>query len=381
MENPPPESSPIVTNFGRNVAFQPRHRYAPRDEAEILAILNRHATGKIRVMGSRHSWSDAIVSDDVLIDMQHFQQVQIERNAAGEIIACVGGGCPIKHALAELARQANVTLPALGLIAEQTIAGAISTATHGSGRHSLSHYMTEVRVAAYDPHTGAARIFVWNDGPQIRAARCALGCMGIILSVKFRCVAQYAIAETVRRYATLDEVLAQEAEYPLQQFYMIPHAWVFYGQHRAALTTETRSWHAGLYRVYWLLFIDFGLHLTIKLLAAWLRSPRLVRFFYRWLLPCLVWKPHNLIDRSDRILLMKHELFRHLEIEIFVPAHRVREAARFVQQVLAVFDGASENRACRRGAVDEAWAAQSLAGPARHVPVSLSDHVSPGASR
>src|ERR1035438_4838092 len=110
---PMEETTPAtVTNFGRNVVFQPRHHYAPRDEAEILAILNRHAKGKIRVMGSRHSWSDAIVSDDVLIDMQHFQQVQIERNPHGEVMAIVGGGCPIKHALAELLRQANVTLPA-----------------------------------------------------------------------------------------------------------------------------------------------------------------------------------------------------------------------------------------------------------------------------
>jgi hypothetical protein len=37
---------------------------------------------------------------------------------------------------------------------------------------------------------------------------------------------------------------------------------------------------------------------------------------------------------------MEHELFRHLEIEIYVPARHVCGAAHFVQQVLTIFDGA-----------------------------------------
>jgi FAD/FMN-containing dehydrogenase len=338
----PAASRKTVTNFGGNLKFCPGDFYLPENEADVLAILNRHAKGKIRVVGSRHSWSEAIVTEEALVDMSHFQQVEIERGADGETWANVGGGCPLKHILEELARKANVTLPAIGLITEQTIAGAISTATHGSGRPSLSHYMAEIRVAAYDAATGQGRVFVWNDGPHLRAARCALGCMGIILSVKFRCIRQYSIAETVRRYATIDDVLAQEGENPLQQFFLIPHAWAFYAQQRRVLPADHsgRSWYATLYRIYWFCFIDVGLHSSIKLCAAWLRSRRLVHLFYRWVLPWLIWQPRNLVERSDVALIMEHELFRHLEFEIFVPARHVRQAAHFVRQVLTVFDGA-----------------------------------------
>ncbi len=335
-------SPTIVTNFGGNVQFQPQHRYVPRDEAEVLAILNRHATGKIRVVGARHAWSDSIITDNALMDLFHFQEVKIERNAHGEIWAIFGGGCTIERALEQLDRQANATLPTLGLISEQTIAGAISTATHGSGRPSMSHYLAEIRVAAYDPDTGQARIYVWSDGPQLRAARCALGCMGIVLSVKLRCLPQYAITESVLQFASLDAALAQEAEHPLQQFYLVPYAWTLYAQQRRPLSADapTRSWHAAIYRIYWYLFIDIALHATIRICAAWLRSRRLVHLLFGRLLPALFWKPRNRIDRSDRILVMEHELFRHLEIEIFVPARQVHRAADFVQQVLAVFDGA-----------------------------------------
>src|SRR5437762_1601703 len=107
-------SSPTtITNFGGNLAFQPKHCYVPRDEAELLAILNRHALGKIRVVGARHSWSEAIVTDEALVDMFHFQEVQIERTADGEVWATIGGGCRVQRALDELARQANATLPSL----------------------------------------------------------------------------------------------------------------------------------------------------------------------------------------------------------------------------------------------------------------------------
>lgn len=329
----------MTTNFGRNVAFSPRRRYVPRDEAEVLAILERHARGKVRVVGSRHSWSDAIVTDDALIDLRHFRQVTVERGAGGNVWATIGGGCMLQRALDQL-REHGVTMPAIGLIARQTIAGAISTATHGSGRSSLSHYIAEVRVAAYDAD-GRARIFVWSGGPELCAARCALGCMGVILSVKLRCVPCYEIKESVDAHQSLDDVLAQETEHPLQQFYLLPHVWMYYAQKRRALPPgpSRRTWYAGLYRLYWLLFIDLGLHIIIKLLAAWMGSRRLIHLFYRRVLPWLLWKPHDLVERSDVALLMKHELFRHLEIEIFVPASAVRPAAHFVRQALTVFDG------------------------------------------
>ena len=53
------------------------------------------------------------------------------------------GRLPNQAALAELAESKH-TLPSLGLIDEQTVAGATATGTHGSGRNSLSHYVQAV---------------------------------------------------------------------------------------------------------------------------------------------------------------------------------------------------------------------------------------------
>jgi FAD/FMN-containing dehydrogenase len=110
-----------------------------------------------------------------------------------------------------------------GPITEQTIAGAISTGTHGSGRHSLSHYVQSVRVACYNTETGQAEIREFSAGDELRAARCSLGLLGVILSVTMQCRQSYHVEEHFREYKEVADVVQAEEEFPLQQFYLVPH--------------------------------------------------------------------------------------------------------------------------------------------------------------
>src|SRR5262245_44619550 len=123
------------TNFGGNEIFTPATVCTPRGEAELLEILRTNRGRRIRAIGQLHSWSAAPVSNDVLIDLRHFNQVHVDQREGRNWITA-GGGCQIKHILAELDRQSAGTLPSMGLITEQTIAGAISSGTHGSGSPS-----------------------------------------------------------------------------------------------------------------------------------------------------------------------------------------------------------------------------------------------------
>jgi FAD/FMN-containing dehydrogenase len=330
-----------ITNFGGNIRFKPRRFYIPTSEDEILRILDNHSNGKIRVGGALHSWNGGILSNEVFVDLRHFNAVNVEYGKAGEVWATAGGGCRIKHLLRKLHACVRSTLPSLGLITEQTIAGAISTATHGSGKHSLSHYAEEVRVAAYDIETGKARIYTINEGRELLAARCAIGCMGIVLSVRLRCIPAYNITEVMVPCRTLDDALSSEGDYPLQQFYLVPHLWTYLVQRRSVSKAQTRSWNAPLYRAWWFLGIDIGLHLIIKSLVSLPNRASWLRFFYRRLLSKLIVKNVTVIDTSERTLVMEHELFKHLEIEIFVPSRNLGQAAEFIRLILEVFDGTS----------------------------------------
>src|SRR5688572_15015059 len=133
-----------MLNFGRNVSFEPSRTYVPRTEDEVLAILREPGQRNIRCIGSLHSWSGLVAAADVAVDLRHFDEVQLIGSAAEGRVQ-VGAGCTIDRLLAELRRHGR-TLPTVGAIVKQTIAGATATGTHGSGASSLSHLVDGVRL-------------------------------------------------------------------------------------------------------------------------------------------------------------------------------------------------------------------------------------------
>ena len=323
-------------NFGRNRVLQPSAAYTPADEQEVLEILDRHRGQSIRAVGRLHSWSEAVLGDGVQLDLRRLNDVLLEPDG-DQFVATVGAGCQIKRLLKELNRG-GATLHSLGLITVQTIAGAISTGTHGSGRNSMSHYVEEVRLARYDESTGLAIIDELSAGEPLLAARCSLGSLGIILSVKIRCRAQYNVEEHFTESRQLEDVLDAEESYPIQQFYLIPWRWSYFIQHRRE-DTGKRSRLSKLYRLYWLGVMDYGLHLQILFLERMLRSRRMIQFAFRHIVPAFLIRKWKVTDRSSSMLVMKHEAFRHIEIELFVPRDQLADALRFTQEAIKVAAG------------------------------------------
>ena len=149
----------------------------------------------------------------------------------------------------------------------------------------------------------------------LRAARCSLGALGVVLEVTLRNASRsttFANDASGARIWTPSWTTRSAA--PLQQFYLIPHTWAYLEHERSVAPDNRRSGAAMLYRAYWLIVIDLLLHLGIKLTASLLRSRRLVDFIYRRLLPVCIFPKWRVTDRSDRQLLMRHDLFRHLEM-------------------------------------------------------------------
>ena len=291
---------------------------------------------RIRAIGRLHSWSEAAVAGDVLVDMRHLQEVRVEERG-GRSVGDGRRGVPNQAAAGRAARQAGATLPTLGLVTEQSITGAISTGTHGSGRPSMSHFVEEVRVATYDA-TGGPVIRTIDDGDELLSARCSLGALGVIVSVGFWARPRYNVQECFRQYGELDTVLAMEDQFPLQQFYLLPWSWRYVAQHRRE-TPEPRGGRAALYRLYFFLQFDLGLHLLVTPVVRWLRSARLVRFMFRHWIPRLVIQNWHVVDDASKMLVMEHELFRHIECEMFVSRSRLAEAVGLAVRLMKYFDG------------------------------------------
>lgn len=328
-----------VHNFGKNVSFKPAIFAEPKNDHEVIELLRQHRGQPVRVMGSRHAWSDAIKTGGVLISTKHLTQIELKPDRQS---VCVGAGCKLKHLLKFLKKQ-GLTLPSVGLIDEQTIAGATATGTHGSGKHSLSHYIRRVRLAHYDKTTKEPVFSELDSGADLRAARCSLGLLGVIVEIEIEVRSAYRIEEHTKRHPSVASVLELEKQYPLQQFFLMPWSWEFYGQHRRE-TSANSSRLAFLYRTYWLFGIDWLLHLVIILLAGFFYIPRFIRIFYQQVLPKTIIENWLVTDDSHTILTMDHDRFRHIEIELFVNRSNLEAALNHARATIISFGDRSKAR-------------------------------------
>lgn len=328
-----------IWNFGKNVCLQPAHFFEPKSESELLDVMQQHRGKKIRAIGRLHSWSDLIRADEVAISLAHLKQVQIV-SGNDETSAIVGAGCQIKRLLSELQQQ-QLTLPSIGLITEQTVAGAISTGTHGSGRHCISHYIQTAWIARFDQQ-GRAEIIEVSDGNELAAAKCSLGRLGVIVRVKIAVRTQYQVEEKWREFQRVGDLLKNESDYPLTQFYVLPWRWTALAHLRRETSVAKSRW-AGLYHWYTFSVIDVLLHLNICLVARYVRLPWLVKLLHRHVFPWFVMQDREVVDDSAKMLVMKHELFRHIEIELFVQRRNLQDALDFVSKTFRIADGQADD--------------------------------------
>src|SRR5204862_1652974 len=110
-----------------------------------------------------------------------------------------------------------------------------------------------------------------------------------------------------------------------------------FAQHRREVVAP-RSKLAWLYRLYWTFGMDIGLHLAVMPLAK-LMPASCTKIFFRHIVPLTVPRGWKVVDRSDKQLTMEHELFRHIEIELFVPHSHLKKAIEFVTWFLRTIGG------------------------------------------
>ena len=325
-----------IANFGGNQRWYTRC-YAPASEAEVLDILTRHIDVTIRVTGSGHSWSDIGANADIALDLSALNSVTpIQTN--GLDLVRVGAGCRIQDLLDRLHAATDRTLPTLGAIKKQTISGAISTGTHGSGRQSLSHFVASLRAVVFDPSTGHPVLREFTEGPELLAARCGLACVGVILSVDLHTVPKYMVVETIRTYRSIEEIIAAFAANPLSNFLLSPYGWILTMFERKPVEREAptlgstlRAW---FFRLFSFVVLDVFFHLFV--IASRIAGPRAIKALQKMV-------PHTLpkgllrIDDSEHILTSYHYLFRHEEMEIFVSEADLPRAIRFLRASIEIF--------------------------------------------
>ncbi|MEU7615611.1 D-arabinono-1,4-lactone oxidase [Micromonospora rifamycinica] len=168
------------------------------------AVLDVAGAGeRIRVVGSGHSFTPIALSDGRRMELSGLRtDIRIDRNAR---LVTVPAGTTLR-ALNALLAEHGLAMPNLGDIDAQTIAGAISTGTHGTG---AAYGCLSTFVDALTMVTGTGEVLHCSaeEHPEIfAAARVGLGALGVIVDVTLRCVEAFTL-RAHERPAPLDEVL------------------------------------------------------------------------------------------------------------------------------------------------------------------------------
>jgi FAD-linked oxidoreductase len=196
----------------------------PRTRAELIDAVRRatDAGRRIRAAASGHSFTDVACTEGTMLRLERLNRVLDLDRSSG--LVRVEAGISI-HALAEALHTYGLAMENQGDIDRQTLAGAISTATHGTGARfrNLSAQVESAELVLAD----GSVVEVGADDPEaLLAARVGVGALGILYSVTLRTVPAFTIRR-VDRPASLGETLADLDEladaHDHFEFYAFPH--------------------------------------------------------------------------------------------------------------------------------------------------------------
>ena len=162
-------------NWAGNYEYQAAHIHAPESIEQIQELVAR--SRKIKALGTRHSFNDIADSAGDLISLAHFDKI-LELDHERQTVTVEAG---VRYGrLARWLHEEGYSLHNLASLPHISVAGAVATATHGSGDR---HGNLATAVAALELVTGNGEVIVLpreEDREQFDGAVVGLGGLGII---------------------------------------------------------------------------------------------------------------------------------------------------------------------------------------------------------
>ncbi|MFH8439717.1 D-arabinono-1,4-lactone oxidase [Streptomyces sp. NPDC018026] len=212
-------------NWGGNVSARPAREVTPASVDELADAVRRAAEDgqRVKAVGTGHSFTSIAATDGVLIRPQLLTGIRsIDRDA---MTVTVEAGTPLKRLNMALARE-GLSLTNMGDIMEQTVSGATSTGTHGTGRDSAS-IAAQIRGLELVTADGSVLTCSADENPEVfAAARIGLGALGVVTAITFAVepvfllTAREAPMPFDRVLADFDALWSENEHF---EFYWFPH--------------------------------------------------------------------------------------------------------------------------------------------------------------
>lgn len=179
-------------NWSGSVIFSPSRIEKPRHEEELAQLIRRANEDNqiVRVVGAGHSSVPLMATNDVLVSMEKFNTLishDLEKQEA-----VIGAGLTVQEA-GQALLKVGLAMHNTGDIDQQTVAGAIATGTHGTGRtlQNLATMLIGARLV-----NGSGEIVDYNieDDPEIiPGLRASLGGLGILTAIRLKLLPKFEL--------------------------------------------------------------------------------------------------------------------------------------------------------------------------------------------
>ncbi len=197
----------VWRNWAHNQECAPAAVETPESALEVREAVGRAriAGQHVKVVGTGHSFTSIACTDGRMLRLDRLDRVLDVDPDAGTVT--VEGGIPLWKLNEQLALR-DLALENLGDIDQQTIAGAIATSTHGTGR-KFGGLATQVRGLELVTATGEIVRCSPQEEPELfNCARVGLGALGVVTQVTLSVVPAFRL-HMVERPEEFETVLAE----------------------------------------------------------------------------------------------------------------------------------------------------------------------------
>lgn len=213
--------APAWSNWSGSVKANPQAILTP-GTIEALQQAIRSAEGPVRIAGSGHSFTPLVETSGTLLDLSAFSG--LTGHDAARHTASFGAQTRLGD-LTRLLAGIGQGLPNMGDIDRQAFAGALGTATHGSGLGLGAYHTQLLHMRLVDGQGHLREIRRETDEDLIHATGVTLGMFGALTEVTIQNVPAYRLRRR-RRIVPIEEVLSGFEDFMRghrsAEFYFIP---------------------------------------------------------------------------------------------------------------------------------------------------------------
>ncbi|MEO6944742.1 MAG: D-arabinono-1,4-lactone oxidase [Lacisediminihabitans sp.] len=215
----------IWRNWGRSESIRPQLIARPRSVDGVVEVVKyaRERGMRLKAIGAGHSFTAIAAAPGIQLDLSHLEGLLAVDVFTGRVTLAAGTRL---YQVPALLGPYGLAMENMGDIDRQSISGATSTGTHGTGSEFVGLAGQIVAVTLVTADGSVVHVSETENAELFPAARLGLGALGILVDITIQCVPDFLLSALERPEPlerVLDEFDARATAVDHFEFYWFPH--------------------------------------------------------------------------------------------------------------------------------------------------------------